>query len=46
MLDLKYVWNSGENSVQMLPDLALPQFNVVGAQTEAGGGVSELRELL
>jgi gamma-aminobutyric acid receptor subunit beta len=30
MSDLKYAWNSGENSVQMSPDVALPQFNVLG----------------
>jgi len=30
MSDLKYAWNSGETSVQMSPDVALPQFNVLG----------------
>ena len=30
MADLKYAWNSGETSVQMSPDVALPQFNVLG----------------
>ena len=30
MADLKYVWNSGHNSVQMSPDVSLPQFNILG----------------
>ena len=30
MSDLKYAWHSGENSVQMSPDVELPQFNVLG----------------
>ena len=30
MADLKYAWNSGDNSVQMSPDVSLPQFNVLG----------------
>ena len=30
MSDLKYAWNAGEGSVQMSPDVALPQFNVLG----------------
>ena len=30
MSDLKYAWNSGHNSVQMSPDVSLPQFNILG----------------
>merc|ERR1719242_1492540 len=30
MADMRYAWNSGDNSVQMSPDVALPQFNVLG----------------
>ena len=30
MADLKYAWNSGDNSVQMSPDVSLPQFNILG----------------
>merc|ERR1719483_1696637 len=30
MADLKYAWHSGENSVQMSPDVELPQFLVLG----------------
>ena len=30
MADLKYAWNDGEKSVRMSPDVALPQFLVVG----------------
>ena len=30
MADLKYAWQNGESSVQMSPDVALPQFLVVG----------------
>ena len=30
MADLKYAWHSGEESVQMSPDVMLPQFNVLG----------------
>ena len=30
MADLKYAWNDGETSVKMSPDVALPQFLVVG----------------
>ena len=30
MADLKYSWYSGDDSVQMSPDVMLPQFNVVG----------------
>ena len=28
MSDLKYAWNSGDNSVQMSPEVSLPQFNM------------------
>ena len=30
MSDLKYAWNSGDNSVQMSPEVSLPQFNILG----------------
>lgn len=30
MSDLKYRWNDGLNSVQMSPDVSLPEFNVLG----------------
>merc|ERR1719495_801969 len=30
MADLKYAWNDGEKSVKMSPDVALPQFLVLG----------------
>ena len=30
MSDLKYSWHSGDKSVQMSPDVMLPQFNVLG----------------
>ena len=30
MADLKYAWNDGETSVKMSPDVALPQFLVLG----------------
>ena len=30
MSDLKYAWNSGDNSVQLSKDLTLPQFKVLG----------------
>merc|ERR1719477_294293 len=30
MSDLKYAWQDDEKSVQMSPDVALPQFNVLG----------------
>ena len=30
MADLKYAWNSGHNSVQMSPDVSLPQFSILG----------------
>ena len=30
MADLKYAWNSGDNSVQMSKDVTLPQFKVLG----------------
>ena len=30
MADLKYRWNDGNKSVQMSPDVALPQFLVLG----------------
>ena len=29
-LDLKFRWEDGEKSVQMSPDVALPQFNILG----------------
>ena len=28
--DLKFRWEDGEKSVQMSPDVALPQFNILG----------------
>ena len=30
MADMRYAWNSGDNSVQMSPDVSLPQFNILG----------------
>jgi len=30
MSDLKFRWENGDNSVQMSPDVSLPQFNVLG----------------
>ena len=30
MSDLKYRWEDGDKSVRMSPDVALPQFNVLG----------------
>merc|ERR1719427_1876391 len=30
MSDLKFRWEDGEKSVQMSPDVSLPQFNVLG----------------
>ena len=30
MIDLKFRWEDGEKSVQMSPDVALPQFNILG----------------
>ena len=30
MSDLKYSWHGGHDSVQMSPDVSLPQFNVLG----------------
>ena len=29
-IDLKFRWEDGEKSVQMSPDVALPQFNILG----------------
>ena len=29
-LDLKFRWEDGDKSVQMSPDVALPQFNILG----------------
>merc|ERR1719233_1117039 len=30
MSDIKYKWEDGDNSVQMSPDVSLPEFNVLG----------------
>ena len=30
MADMRYAWNSGDSSVQMSPDVSLPQFNILG----------------
>jgi len=33
MSDLRFKWQDGDNSVQLSPDVALPQFNVLGHRT-------------